>query len=171
MLWMRSDSGPSNAPQPATGPPAESNGSSILWQRGADEPAPSLVFPRDQQTMPDSQKQGDLGQAGLLRRHASRLSALLDNVAPVGMPSAPRPPGRPPHVNGSSSRGRAGAASGATEPDEDPWRASREGLGSSESSGADSPAQWIALHDASQVSSRQLYVIPLIVLAYGITEA
>ena len=56
-------------------------------------------------------------------------------------------------MNGSSSQGRAGAASGIiTEPDEDPWRASREGFSSSESSGTDTPAQWIALHDASQVS-------------------
>ena len=154
---MRSDSGPSKAPQPATGPPAESNGSGILWERGADEPARSMVFPRDQQNMPDSQTQGDLGEVGPPRRHVSRSSALLDNVAPAGVPFSQRPLSRQPHVNGSSSQGRAGAASGIiTEPDEDPWRASREGFSSSESSGTDTPEQWIALHDTSQVSLMKL---------------
>ena len=171
MLWMRSDSGPSSAPQPATGPSAESNGSSILWQRGADEPATSMVFPRDQQSMPDSQTQGDLGQAGPPRRHISRSSALLDNVAPAGVPFPQRPPSRQPHVNGSLSQGRAGTASGVPESEGDPWRASREVLSSSESSGTDSPAQWIALHDTSQVSSLELNSTHRTVLQCVTTEA
>ena len=99
---------------------------------------------------------GTLGRMG----RPGATSALLDNVAPAGVPSPHRPPSRQPHVNGSSLQGRAGAASGVmTEPNEDPWRASREGLSSSESSSTNSPAQWIALHDASQVSSRQLDAI------------
>ena len=170
---MRSDSGPGDAPQPAPGPPAESNGSGILWQRGTDEPATSMVFPREQQNiMPDNQTQGDLGQVGPLRRHVSRSSALLDNVAPAGVPFPQRPPSRQPHVNGSSSQGRAGAASGIfTKPDEDPWRASRQGLSSSESSGTDSPAQWIALHDTSQVSYIKLCSTLHTVLRCVSTEA
>ena len=60
-------------------------------------------------------------------------------------------------MNGSSSQGRAGAASGIiTDSEEDPWRASRQGLSSSGSSGTDSPAQWVALHDTSQVSLMKL---------------
>ena len=170
MLWMRSDAGPSDAPQPAQGPPGQPAGSSILWRRGADRPPASLVFPKGQQDMPDSQKQGGHGQVGQLRRHVTRPSALLDNVAPAGVRHPQRPPSRQPHANGSLAQGGAGTASGVTEPDEDPWRASRDDLSSSQSGGTDSPAQWIALHDASQVSSMQLHLTQVTIWQCWITE-
>lgn len=170
MLWMRSDPGRSDSPRPAPGAPAEPAGSSILWQRGADGPPTSLEFPRGQQDMPDNRMEGDVGQVGP-RRHISRSSALLDNVAPAEMPLPHRLPGRQPHVNGSRSQDRASAASEVTEPDEDPWTATRADLSSSENSGADSPAEWIALHDTLQVSIMQLCLTRLAVLQQVITEA
>ena len=170
MLWMRTDSSPSDAPQSAPGPPAEPAGSSILWQRGADGPPTSLDFPRGQQDIPESRTEGDPGQVGPLRRHVSRTSALLDNVAPAGMPLPLRLPSRQPHVNGSRSQHRAGAASAVAEPGGDPWRVSRVDLSSSENSGADSPAEWIALHDTLQVGITQPCLTHLAVLQCVLTE-